>query len=103
MNYKLRREECDNALVDLFETHDRYINQSRKPLLIMEKLIKEHFENQPLKLEELEEGLPYWDSKRNEWCFIKSILGKNFICFYPDGRSICTGFNENRFYRKKVE
>lgn len=103
MSEKLTREECENALSDLFENHDRYLSTSRKLLLIMEKLIKEHFDNSPLKFEELEEGRLYWDNVQKEWCFLTIICGEYPHMKYFDGYIDDSKFEENRFYRKQVE
>lgn len=106
MSEKLTREECDNALADLFENHDRYLNSSRKPLLIMEKLIKEHFDNPPLKLEELEYGEAYW-SKSTGWFLMNDYQtpdGKmHYEAVLNDEVIDLEKIKENRFYRKRVE
>ena len=53
----------------------------------MFNLIDEHFDNPPLKFEELKEGMWVWDI---EWCQFRKLIDAQ-------------DFEENRFYRKQVE
>lgn len=69
---------------------------------VLEQLIKEHFDNPPLKFEELKEGMLVWDNKFKEWCLI------TIMCKYPhkryfDGTIDDSKFEEGRFFRKQVE
>lgn len=80
------------------------------------KLIDEHFDNPPLKFEELEEGMWVWDNK--EKCYfqcnprISNELAQcvTYYCYwcndgkdYDDFIEEFEEFEENRFYRKQVE
>ena len=79
----------------------------------LEQLINEHFDNQPLKFEDLEEGMWVWDDKNK---FYNLIYEKRINCAkekeiefqweMPDRE--CQNFmtdvyEENRFYRREVQ
>lgn len=64
---------------------------------VLQGFIEEHFDNPPLKFEELEIGQPYWDNKDKLWC----IYADYHVFDYIDGFG--SEFEENRFYRKQVE
>lgn len=99
------KEECLKALNYFYEevSIDEYNTKlDDKNYQILEKLIGEHFENPPLKFEELEVGMLVWDNKRKEWCvlaaFWKDALNRYYVSGFSD-----SPFEENRFYRKQVE
>ena len=103
----LTKEECENALgilrnVEIGESED--VEQAND---IFEKLIKEHFDNQPLKFEELKEGMFVWDNKHHTCIKIDRIWESynKTIYFYAIGWECCenTEYEPNRFYRKEVE
>lgn len=105
---KLTKDRCLSALKwagdCFFEDRDgrQWDFKSFSDYKVLEQLIKEHFNNEPLKLEELEEGNVYWDNKYKEWCLI------TIMCKYPhkryfDGTINDSKFEEGRFYRKQVE
>lgn len=119
----LTKEECEKAL-DHFEKC--YWNQDcsygamsrvRKDLDILNKLIYEHFDNPPLKLEEIRPDDWIWDKKNKKWRQVNfaGIVGKDDelmfyedvfkkgvkIVAFKDFRSVV--FEENRFYRKEVK
>ena len=77
-----RDDECFNALMGL---------------------INEHFDNPPLKFEEIEEGMWVWYKPLKQW---KKIYRMNHdrVCFqwieFDD--SYVVDFEENMFYRKQV-
>lgn len=68
------------------------------------QLIENHFDNPPLKFEELEEGMWVWYKPLKQW---KKIYRMNpdRVCFqwieFDDGYVV--DFEENMFYRKQVE
>lgn len=69
----------------------------------MIKKINEHFDNQPLKFEELHEGMRVWDDEYKEYGWISVIMSKSLFILYVNQ---CVGnlaFEENRFYRKQVK
>lgn len=76
----------------------------QKSVKAIQKLIEEHFDNQPLKFEELEEKMWVWYKPLKEW---KKIYRINPFreCFqlieFNDGYLV--QFKENIFYRKQVE
>lgn len=76
----------------------------------LEQLINEHFDNPPLKFEDLKEGMWVWDDKNKSYIYIykpfvwKPMKGIRYAshittngaeCYYMD-------FEENRFYRREV-
>lgn len=106
----MNREECLEALNYFYEevSIDEYNTKlDDKNYQILEKLIGKHFDNPPLKFEELEVGMWVWDNK--EKMYIKSC---NNFDTEENGKGIRVQmgfdlvrikFEENRFYRKQVE
>lgn len=108
---KLTKEKCDKALEyarshyypPYAETMGLYEDfEVTEEYQVLEQLIKEHFDNPPLKFEELKEGMLVWDNKFKEWCLI------TIMCKYPhkryfDGTIDDSKFEEGRFFRKQVE
>lgn len=65
------------------------------------QLIREHFDNPPLRFEELEEGVWVWDNKEKMFCKIVEVLiNKISVNYHYAG---VLEFEENRFYRKEVK
>lgn len=98
---KLNKEECLKALETIY-----YPSDERN---IFEQLIKEHFDNPPLKFEELEEGMWFWDNQQKEYFKINrlkivvSSMNNYKYYIYPTYWSIPIEFEENRFYRNQVK
>ena len=106
----MNKEECLHALKDVkyalcrnnslmcfkngvYQLKARY----QREVDLLEQLINEHFDNPPLKFEELHENMWVWDNEDKEWCkFISEHLFE-----YMDGYGGV--FEENRFYRKEVK
>lgn len=112
---KLTKEECLEALdnlkvpTDNWDSNDLQLAENNEEPIeyyeqesidLLEQLINKHFDNPPLKFEELEVGKWYWDNFQKEW-FKLYELRRN--CFLKTYWSIPTEFEENRFYRKQVE
>lgn len=110
----LIREECERALEKIkydkyFITEDdegnliHIVNLYKNELQTLRLLIEEHFDNPPLKYEEIEEGKWYWHNKKKEWV---KILNKD-VCTYvvPIIETIneYIEFELDCFYRKQVE
>lgn len=104
------REKYEAALGEISDAIEEYCLVVNKEMYSkLEKaqdtimqLIENHFDNPPLKFEELEVGKVYWDKKYNQWCLM--IM----VCKYPhtkyfDGTISDAKFEEDRFYRKQVE
>lgn len=74
---------------------------------ILERLIDKHFDNPPLKWEELKEGMFVWDNKHHTYIKIDRIWESynKTIYFYAIGWECCenTEYEPNRFYRKEVQ
>ncbi len=117
----LTKEECELALADydFFKDYMEEIGVLENYSLnykddeqweIIRKLINEHFDNPPLKFEELKPKMWVWDSERK--CFLKITRVevdewyRHFVHHYYDinmNGTTRTLFKENRFYRKQVE
>lgn len=93
----------NSALVTDHKQKDR-VNQCTE---LLQNLIHEHFDNPPLKFEELDEEMWIWDKKEKK--YIHSI--NNYDSEeYGKGLRVEIGFDlvrcpfePNRFYRKQVE
>lgn len=107
----MNKEECLKALETL---QDKYLNfDVVDELICFKSLIEEHFDNQPLKFEELEEEMWVWDNKHKVYNQIYSLYGNfmstkhNAVQFKHLNETTQWGdiieFEENRFYRKEVE
>lgn len=105
----MNKEECLKALETL---QDKYLNfDVVDELICFKSLIEEHFDNPPLKFEELEAGMWVWDNREKE--YIKAHPGTNIegnrcvIFEYSRNQEneydeYFVLFEENRFYRKQV-
>lgn len=111
----MNKEECEIAYADLefcrevmresIERNGEIINPVSsfdKAMVMFARLIDEHFDNPPLKFEELEVGMWVWDNKRKEWCVLAAFWKDALNRYYVSGLSD-SPFEENRFYRKQVE
>lgn len=105
----ITKEECLNALEKL-KNYVCYDNVYE--LVTFKRLINEHFDNPPLKFEELKIGMWIWDNKFKVYNCIKTkykniLPNLNGIQFKHKNESTQFGyiveFEENRFYRKHVE
>lgn len=107
----LTKEECLKAL-DYIEEETTYVedyetmplitcNHLQKEISILRQLINEHFDNSPLKFEELKPKMWVWDVKNAEWVCIDRPIANVSYCKNLSGLVIF--FEENRFYRKQVE
>lgn len=109
----MNKEECLKALEKIkndeyFITEDdegdliHIVNLYKNELKTLRCLIEEHFDNPPLKFEELEVGMWVWDNKRKEWCVLASFWKDALNRYYVSGLSD-SPFEENRFHRKQVK
>lgn len=113
----MTKEECLKAKEVLRMANDYPTSEYNDSGLINDainsfgKLIREHFDNPPLKFEEItEDEVPYWDKIEQTWCLVSGEGDE--ICIYSifetDKPKYITKCNfilkyENRFYRKQVE
>lgn len=111
---ELTREECLKALDDSKFLSVVVINQDAdidykgefKETVVFDlfdKLIQEHFDNPPLKFEDLKEGMWVWDNKEKEYAYIYFIGGEYPHLNYINGVIYDSKFEENRFYRREVQ
>lgn len=107
----LSKKECLEALNDI-ENELCELEELRKGVDVyflydesldkLIQLINEHFDNPPLKFEELKVGMWVWDNKRKEWCVLSAYWKDALNRYYISGLSD-SPFEENRFHRKQVE
>lgn len=72
---------------------------------VVQELMHEHFDNPPLKFEELKEGMWIWDNKDKAYMKIESVCDKDWVWLYIDSSErehIDELYEPNRFYRKEV-
>lgn len=77
----------------------------------IENLIKEHFDNKPLKFKELEVNMWIWDNKNKCWLFLLKPLDWEPVegLRYAERRidnsvdGYYMDFEANRFYRKQEQ
>ena len=111
----MNRAECERAYANLefcrevmresIERNGEIINPVSsfdKAMVMFARLIEDHFDNPPLKFEQLEVGMWVWDNKRKEWCVLAAFWKDALNRYYVSGISD-SPFEENRFYRKQVE
>lgn len=119
----MTKEECEKALNEIEELYYNSDNsfgamkQFKKDIEVLNILINDHFENYPLRFEELKEGMWVWDDVEKEFIRIESTeTAEKDHPLYIEGTEIiickmycieygtfCIEFEPNRFYRKKVE
>lgn len=106
----MTKEECLKAKEILRMANDyptsKYNNSDLidQAIQLFENLVEEHFNNPPLRYEEIEEEKWYWHNKKKEWI---KIISKD-LCVpseYPIIETIYEyiEFESNCFYRKQVE
>ncbi len=113
----LTEEECLNELENSRYLDVAVVNQdgwnewngafeSTTIFKTFEQLINKHFNNPPLKFEELEEDMWVWDNKNHSWLKVIGFYGFNIHVQFGIGihKNDCyVEYEENRFYRKQVE
>lgn len=99
----LNKEECENALINICSS-----NSKVKDRKTFKQLIHEHFDNPPLKFEELKPDMWVWDNDRKEYSKIVDVIGWDededepaFLIVFEPNEYDC--WVENRFYKKEVE
>ena len=97
----LTKAECVFSLAQLYSAIDRDWKSDEICKDTIEQLINEHFENPPLKFEELKEEQWYWDNKNKRYFKIHKLDRDNKEIDAYDFWGL--GFEENRFYRYEVK
>ena len=119
------REKYEAALGEISDAIEEYCLVVNKEMYSkLEKaqdtimqLIENHFDNPPLRFEELKEGMWVWDDVEKEFLKVKCVCvadeghyifkeGTKIIEFVLCGissRTVDVEFEPNRFYRKQVE
>lgn len=106
----LTKEECINALenipfnVGVARSDYRTSENAKEDYCTLNSLIEEHFDNPPLKFEELKEGMWVWDNKMVLYIRIAKIIGKTIYAEdFLYGFDCYGRYEKNRFYRKEVQ
>lgn len=106
----MNEKECRNALEKIYKVCDKLVlehNLFENEYKILNNLIKEHFDNPPLELNDLEIEKPYWDNEEKEWCFFVTLhkdIGTGVKISISVVPMMCAfQYKENRFYRKEVK
>lgn len=110
----LTKDECTRALKRLTyellrglecrvwsEERGRYVLRDRyqKKYDILKKLIEEHFDNQPLLLEDIKEGMWIWDNVHKNYTQVVGFYTKTcIICRF----GLKIEYEPNRFYKSEV-
>nr|DAY93997.1 MAG TPA: hypothetical protein [Caudoviricetes sp.] len=110
----LTKEKCENALnnilcnIGVARSDYRTSGKAKEDYCTLNSLIEEHFDNPPLKFDELEENMWVWDNKRKvklliAYCYSEDDMGYYNLSNPEDYKYVHIEFEENRFYRKQVE
>lgn len=100
----LTEKECRTALEILKEKAN---GETVDAVVCFKELIEEHFDNQPLKFEELKEGMLVYDKNIKSWIEIDKTfedIEKYVSCWsigWPYEKRF--PYEPNRFYRKEVK
>lgn len=107
----LTKEECLEALTEIKMYGS--INIPLYSLEVIENLIGEHFDNPPLKFEEIKEKMWVWDDIDKEY---RKVYGKGIysgdeylmkkgckVVFISEDEYFNLIYEPNRFYRKEVQ
>lgn len=105
----LTKEECTYALNDLKNIIKDILGDEScvdECIKTLQKLIDEHFDNPPLKWEELKEGMLVYDKNIKSWIEIDKTFEdtKQYVSCWSIGWPYEKRFpyEPNRFYRKEV-
>lgn len=104
----LTKEEYKDSLNELFIYSKYSANKVEIISLIkcyekLEQLIEEHFDNPPLKFEELKARMWLWDNLDEEYIRVLSVdENSHYINYWRSGVYRGSKYLENRFYRKQV-
>ena len=111
----LTKEECEKSYAnlsvirELLNINCLLTNTYDKSMATFAMLIDEHFDNQPLKFENLHDFMPVFDVTTGFWIMITSVINRNSFGGYVfDKKDVTLYFNlftfeENRFYRYEVK
>lgn len=99
--------EIEDSLCELEETKTGVVVTCLfdENLETIKQLIDEHFDNPPLKIEEIKKYEPVFDNENLGWILVSNInkVAKYILCLDVDGNRHVINFKENRFYRKEVQ
>ena len=106
----LTKEECENALnsilcnIGVARSDYRTSGKAKEDYHTLKSLIEEHFDNPPLKFEELKECNVVYDKEQKKYRLIEDILesGKRIVFTNTIDSFITENYESNRFYRKEV-
>ena len=108
----LSKEECEEALKQMTsscEGNEDFCLKNCDACSVIKQLINEHFDNPPLKFEELEVGMVVWDNIEKKFVQIGPFCPiDEYYWIYSFGTDIFeyavkNEFEENRFYKHEVK
>ena len=76
----LTKKECVFSLAQLYSAIDRDWRSDEICKDTIQQLIDEHFDNPPLKFEELKEGMWVWDNLMKAYMKIEEVIVEESIC-----------------------
>lgn len=106
LKVELTKIECLDAVNYLYDVIDGELREDAKETL--KELIEEHFDNFPLKFEDLNVSMWIWDNKEKEYIKIQKILTKEdcSYLYHDENKKVFMSwtaieFEENRFYLRE--
>lgn len=112
---KLTKKECEIAVNSI----SNFINENcdsddvctmhdlKNKLNTIDELINEYFDNPPLKLKELHEGMWVWLDEHKRYYKIKELFAmhkSNYVRLYDDrGDDFFTKYDHTKFYLSEVK
>lgn len=118
----LTKEECKNALNEIYslalpcreEVYEHRSNYLKQRYDLIKELIDEHFDNPPLKFEELKAGMWVWDDRDKEYIMVCRTCvypkdnflvrkGDELVFISKDDEEFHRMYRPNRFYKKEVK
>lgn len=94
--------ELEDKVSYLSDDPNKWFMQSKLYNLTVQ-LIKEHYDNSPLKIDDLKRGMWVWDNFLEEYVMISDIIevdGNYYFIFCDYRDAMC--YDEKRFYKQEV-
>lgn len=91
--------------ISIYGINDYPTLEKQGDIEVLRELIKEHYENPPLEIEEIKKYEPVFDNEDLGWIIVSNInkSAKCIFCLDVDGNRHMLNFTDNRFYRKEVK
>lgn len=95
------KEAFQRIINDDYEETESDLYLANCDIAMIYRLINEHFDNPPLKFEDLTHYMWVWDNEEKMYCQIVSVLSFNEISVNYHYESLLQ-FKDNRFYKREV-